>query len=403
MTGETPFAAQSRPFEDAEPALSQSLEALAARAMASYAHTCAAAFGAWIFHLASDVDAPCRDFLQHLSGDPEARPGALSYDISYDVNDRLAAQVRRFCERHGAAVLVKEDYRYRTARTGSVTLFASDFPEEEPPHVLVQAHGRSRIVVASTSAPARRAPLRVAREVLLRGCEDQSAGILVHGAVVDLHGQGILITGDGGAGKTSTMWRLIRASGGDYVSNDRCIISLVGSRLECVSYPLAVRFGAGFIKSDPMWPRIAAAARHRDQVAGVTRSLVGEPSEVDSWANVNKLELTPAELADLAQCRVVSRSEVKSVVYVNLGPNGQAPAVHPISRADASSILRRNIFAPGSTEYQRPWLGLVQPDRKALVAQAERLHRSLLALPSICLAGDPRQGPVPVSQIGFGV
>lgn len=90
--------------------------------------------------------------------------------------------------------------------------------------------------------------------------------VIIHGAGLELGGVGFALVGGAGAGKTTTMLKIV-AEGGTYISNDRLIVrrEAAGERFEMLGVAKWPRVCAGTMHGDPALRRLLpaeAAARY---------------------------------------------------------------------------------------------------------------------------------------------
>jgi hypothetical protein len=75
--------------------------------------------------------------------------------------------------------------------------------------------------------------------------------VYAHGAALLLRGQGVLILGPRGAGKTTTLLATLHHVGGAYVSNDRLLIYRHAGRVQALPWPTHLRAGTGTLAALP--------------------------------------------------------------------------------------------------------------------------------------------------------
>jgi hypothetical protein len=103
---------------------------------------------------------------------------------------------------------------------GTTTAFQEGF------HVLytVDPSARSVAILSPEHNPqARTALMRVVRELAMNRSR-ADGGVFLHAAALAIAGRGLLIAGEKRAGKTTLLLYLLRATGADYVSNDRVLL-----------------------------------------------------------------------------------------------------------------------------------------------------------------------------------
>jgi hypothetical protein len=153
---------------------------------------------------------------------------------------------------------------------------------------------------------------RLVREWLLRDVPH----VRLHAAALSLRGKGVLLIGAGGSGKSTVLSALLR-DGGQYIANDRVLLSQAG---ELFGLPIAVRWSerqlgmheAGRAAIDNYWDRSLLCRR-------------------DDRAGFAKYEFLPCEVERIAGCRAVTG--VKAAAVVILGAPGSHHDATEISSA----------------------------------------------------------------------
>jgi hypothetical protein len=207
-------------------------------------------------------------------------------------------------------------------------------PERTPDHV-VTTTSNSLAVTADRERTAATIGVRIVRQLIMRGAE-VCGGRAVHAGAVELNGEGVLVGGQPGAGKTSVLTRLVEDHGARSVANDRTVLvpSRDGSWI-AAGVPLAWRFTPEGVNGSP---RLAEGARRRHRARG--RELVD-----------GKVELTPREVSRILGRGAVGATEVKRVIVLVRLP-GETPGA-----PDAAFLQRRLDF--GAVDYfADDWLGI---------------------------------------------
>ena len=153
-----------------------------------------------------------------------------------------------------------------------------------------------------------RQPARIIRERLI-GCQMAEGTLKLHGGVAFIEGHAYLIFGPKGAGKTSTIFQLLRAGTKEFCANDRVLVKTVENRLICYGLPISVRIGRDLIDWFPELSFFIADYPNRSKLNFHFPSIDGSPE---------KFEFTPQELAQMLQLLIVTHAQVQGVLIPEL-------------------------------------------------------------------------------------
>ncbi|QUH05018.1 hypothetical protein HUO13_33345 [Saccharopolyspora erythraea] len=215
-------------------------------------------------------------------------------------------------------------------------------PENSADHVIIRTAGLV-LIAAEHAHVAATVGTRVVRQLIMRGGEVRG-GRCVHAAAVDIDGQGVLIAGQSGSGKTTVFTHLIEDHGAHPVSNDRTVLNPTETwQWNATGVPLSARFTPEGISGSPT---LTTALKRYEPNRG--RYLVD-----------GKLELTPWEISTLFDRRVLPVTEVAQLVI--LTRSAQASAAE-----DDGNFLREHLDFGAEDFFADDWLNLGSDLSKAL-------------------------------------
>jgi hypothetical protein len=216
-------------------------------------------------------------------------------------------------------------------------------PEHAPNHAITTTDDHI-VLTADRSQVAATVGVRIIRQLIMRGGETAD-GRCVHAGAVDLDGEGVLIGGHPGAGKTSVLTHLVERHGARPVANDRTVLVPAGDRSwRAVGVPLAWRFTPEGIGGSPA---LSAVLADREPSRG--RHLVD-----------GKVELTPLEVSHALSRRTLSATHLTRIVVL-LRSADRTPTT-----PDAS-FVRRHLDFGADDFFAEDWLSI----RPRLAGQRE--------------------------------
>lgn len=155
---------------------------------------------------------------------------------------------------------------------------------------------------------------QIDRDLILTLQEARPELLFLHAAVLEFRGRAVLISGDSGAGKSTTAWALLQ-SGFGYLSDELAPVEL--ERRQVHAYPRALG-----LKSPPPQPyRLPADALHGSHGFHVPN-------------------------AALPGGTVQGPLAVAAVLFVNYRPERPAPALRPLGAAEGTLRLYRQTLNP---------------------------------------------------------
>ncbi|MEU0519361.1 hypothetical protein [Streptosporangium sp. NPDC006007] len=260
---------------------------------------------------------------------PERNGTDVALTLSYD----RVARVRRSVPATPPTEVRNShpDQRYQVWISGDHEVLT---PEREQDHVIT-VRGNHITVSSVRENVAATIGVRVVRQLIMRGGET-CGGQAVHAGAVVANGDGVLVGGQPGAGKTSVLTRLVEDHGAAALSNDRTVVVPDDAGTwRAVGVPLAWRFTPEGIGGSP---RLSGALAHTTprRGGGLTDS---------------KVELTPLEVSQILDNPTTSTTQVTRVIVLMRSPNEQ-----PVT-PDARS-LRRHLDFGRADFFADDWLNI---------------------------------------------
>ncbi|WP_152656269.1 hypothetical protein [Oceanobacillus sp. CFH 90083] len=310
--------------------------------------------------------------------------------VKFAISPDIEREIREFCEKNGVEITARTDVTYLKAKTNGFVFYAS-YKNLEP-FVIVVKNKTFVIIGADKTIASIRAPLRIIREVSLRQLENQG-GCFVHSAAVAFNnGQdAFLITGDGGAGKSTLMWYLVKYLGADFITNDRAITLQSKDGISIYGWPMCLRLGLGTVNATMDINKLRNYTFHRPQVKGLWNQQVEDNENAKlNWGNDDKLEITPKEACDITGTTIRSKSLVKGLFFPRLQIGSGKIRISPIEDTQVVRILNDNLREPVDEDYGRGWLDQRTVEDFVLIENKTKLMRNLMKLPRWIIQGDPR-------------
>src|SRR5581483_1436129 len=237
---------------------------------------------------------------------------------------------------------------------------------------------------AAPPLPGRRL-LHAVRELVVRPAENAGGAVLHAGGAVLPGGAAVAVVGDSGAGKTSTVVRLLARFRAGYLANDQLLVT-PGEPPRATLVPMPVRLGRGTVEATPALD--AHVAREPPCLPQDAGGAAGLPA---AFAAQAKLELTPSELVAALGTRSHADAALALVLFPRLREGSGPAALRRCTPADALARLRRAVM---STENVRPWLVPWRGGSSAVASRADALCRELAArLPAVELSFGTRTDP----------
>jgi hypothetical protein len=179
-----------------------------------------------------------------------------------------------------------------------------------------------------------RQPARIIRERLI-GCQMAENALKLHGGVAFIDSQAYLIFGPKGAGKTSTIFQLLRAGTREFCANDRVLVNIVENRIICYGLPISIRIGRDIIDWFPELSFLIADYPNRSKLNFHTPSING---------SLEKFEFTPQELAQLLQLSIVTHAQVQGVLIPELVQTQKPIKITDVSLSERQTLIKDSLL-----------------------------------------------------------
>lgn len=196
--------------------------------------------------------------------------------------------------------------------------------------------------------------------------------VFAHAAALVRADHGLLIAGPKGAGKTTTLLSTLRLVGGDFVTNDRLLLSLDSDGDGTVGYawPMHLRATASTLRAVPGMTRFLPAEQQQNSPAGQS-------------APSGKIAIEPGDLRiALPDTQILGEVRPTLMLWPYRSDNDLPP--EPVPPAEVRDVLVRTQFfmhdpVTRVTSHRNHWL--LPPDRDrtalALSAVADQLARTV--------------------------
>lgn len=234
--------------------------------------------------------------------------------------------------------------------------------------------------------------LRLIREVSLRENENRG-GVLVHAAAaVSSSGQGVLIFGPKGSGKTSCATTLVSRHDFAYLANDRCFLHLEQQGTVRVrSWPLPLRIGVGLIKD--AFPELSRPANwSRAQTAALADAMkAGDYNLAALQSDEGKLELHPDEFLRSVGGKQSDTAILRILVNATISLAEPGRLQDAIWSTTKDVLIADTLRTPFDDSYPIDWLGLRRGSQSDLVESSNKLVQALAKLKGYEITGRPQE------------
>lgn len=314
-------------------------------------------------------------------------------DIAYVCDPALESRIRASVETHDAeAFWIKVDVCFLRMRVGGYTVYLSHIDEiTSEDYAIVGSGSRYWVICRNVTEKVSRVSVRLFREILLRHLEN-IGGCFAHAAAIAKSGSvnGLLVIGDSGAGKSTTVWQLCQTDRFDYVSNDKSIIVDDSGLIKIVCWPLAARLGIGALTASGKLDRYREKGQIREQDASLwAQSAEDEHQKRANWGNKVKLSLTPRELQSYEGIESRASCVLSGLLVPRLRLGDGALQIAETSFESHRAMIERNLLEPYDEDIGRGWLGIRTVADDFLEAKKAALMRTLSNMPLFELHGDP--------------
>lgn len=345
------------------------------------------------------------DYMPTIGATPLAT--AAEYDIFYVCDEALEREIRALAlQQEAESYWIKVDVCFLRLQRDGCTFYVSDVDDVTRQDYAIVGRGRQFWVVCSRlSEMLSRVSVRLFREILLRQLEN-IGGCFAHAAAVSRRGgsNGLLVFGDSGAGKSTTVWQLCQTGDFDYVSNDKSIVVRHEGQVRVVCWPLAIRLGTGALHSSGKLAAYREKGQSREQDSSLwTQPVDSEEQRRSNWGNKVKLSLTPRELSSYEGIQSRADCTLVGVIIPRLRLGDGELQITEVEFSSHRDIMERNILEPWDEDIGRGWLGIRTVTDAFLEDSKAALLDTLSRMPVYELSGDPQSFDGALERIAAAV
>lgn len=330
------------------------------------------------------------DFVEHRSQSHDNRPNLWKLKSLFGYTKNEAFE-KHAIESVGRVLEKKQGFTYRLFEVEGVkmALMADDGYQGNPHLIVVEDH---EITIYNFGKIENQLVnlVRVLRELVLRMAENEG-GICLHAACVEYQGKGIVIIGDSGSGKSTTMLNFLN-NGADFISNDRCIID---QQLNILTWPFSCRIGSGTLST--FFDDVSDLPFRSDTPKGFSRDFQQKRSKQKQWGSKIKATFTPRKLSEMFGAKVKNTSVVDTVIFPNLSLESSSESLTRVNTFPRE-LVERNTFTIGGCEYNRNWLGLDKSQSWQRVKSAHIIMEQLSLVDSFFYISKPNIFFLPVKN-----
>lgn len=336
---------------------------IAAQASASAAHSWHGRLGGRVF----SINAPSPEFLRYLD------------EFSSDIGDRETAHYRihviedeqllRSIIRYSREIPRQRLTMYPGQSVVLMDLDQAYLTLSDDQQCVYLRNGSAVVcVVSSRCSEPSKLTIRIARELLLGEAPDSW---LHSAAMASPEGDGWLILGQSGAGKTTLAILCHELLGYDLIGNDYVILR--GKSVSAL--PLKYRIGLG---------TVAASAKLSAVREGLgPTSPGGGPPDTDAskeaseFASSHKIEMTPRQLGNTLDARLTDSVSLHRVVVPKITSTVRTVKVDQVSAVELDEVLENEVRPIGSSMWPDRWLGAGSQVSGRSTAEMKRSIRSV--------------------------
>ncbi|MEU8543047.1 hypothetical protein AB0C52_24190 [Streptomyces sp. NPDC048717] len=322
-------------------------------------------FAGHLFHLDIDEAFSIDQGVHLLNFVPEIAPawpcGQATHILVHHSEDLFRDRTARLAATPSTRVVPFRGEPYLLSRIGQVRWWRPDPASHLPTDHLYakDVQGRLHIVLRSDTDRGERYALRVIRETVLR-CAEHRGWAAFHAAAAAVGGQGVLMAGASGAGKTTVLAALAAHRRADLVGSDRVLVTAAAQSV--VGVPVSVRIAGGTLGALPP-----------------SRSLPPAGLLPSDFGTARKASCTPHDFAHAFGARVRESAPLRLVVLPRLSDDDQEMSIALRGPVSARAALKAACCTPHDEDWLHPWFaGRTRPVSE-LAGQADALVSDLVA------------------------
>jgi len=205
-------------------------------------------------------------------------------------------------------------------------------------------------------------PMRIIRSLLMRPFLENNY-IYFHAAAIRYKGKGILLCGNSGKGKTSTLLHFLNTKKGELIANDKVFIGIGEEKYVNVwGWPTVVSIGVGNLNQ---YEQLRKYLTNIDDVTCIQDLYGYTPKKEylylskEEMKNLkregNKLVISHQHLAKLFNKQIIPNSKVDVIININLQWNYKEKRLRKLDTNEIISTLNNNII--DNISDQLCWIG----------------------------------------------
>ncbi|MEU8656118.1 hypothetical protein [Actinoplanes philippinensis] len=180
--------------------------------------------------------------------------------------------------------------------------------------------------------------------------------VYTHAAAFTYAGHGVLVAGNRGRGKTTTLLATLHYLGGNYSTNDRLMLHADGETLTGYPWPMPLRAGIGTLTALP----------HLRHLVPLEQQRLTAPQR---WAFTTKTVVDPPDFPTLMQpdASVARHLPVTVTIWPELDPDRTSVSVKRVEAAEVEqTLINTGLFMHdlhrGTSAHTNQWLAPAPPD-----------------------------------------
>jgi len=208
-------------------------------------------------------------------------------------------------------------------------------------YVLERNHSRLLIISTGDNIFSRKGLMRTIREFTINHCLVKNQ-LIIHGAAVSINGNGIIVTGPKGAGKTTFLLSLMHNKVYNYIANDRVVIRSENKQDFIKGIPTIVNIGKNTLES---------FTGFREEIIYKNRKYYLSLNEINDLHNktfkpdpYGNFTLSPLQLCNLLNVTMVQESNLSMLIFISTSTNNDKIKFNDVPSSKATEYLFKNII-----------------------------------------------------------
>lgn len=254
--------------------------------------------------------------------------------------------------------------------------------ENHPHIILIFDINNYKIIAPKISDISDRYALRIIREYCLRNAEN-NGGMMLHAASASVDGKGILICGNSGDGKTTTLCSLLLHANANYISNDRTILNIKNDEIIASPFPLAMNLGIGTFqalqnKINLEYQNLKRKPDLTDKYEDIFQKDWNNEFIIEAnWIRKDKIQLTTSEVEKAFDCKSSNSTPVKLMIFPKLSSGREKLKIYPIEYKEIKELIEKNIYTPNDPDFKNEWLGIRTVEEVSLIENVDNIIKHI--------------------------